>query len=298
MSHSPGTDRQLLTERAYATDDKLSIRHRTHELYTVPQIDFTKWVLDCITWRGDEVVLDIGAGPGLYFGPVRARIPHGKLVAGDLSFGMVRRQRENYLVAGSSLLNADAQALPFPESVFDVVLANHMLYHVPDLDRALTEIRRVLKPTGVLVAATNSEHNMPEFTTLFRRALLLVTNFAHDRQFGPVLNTAGPFTLENGLGRLAKHFYAVARYDIPSTLVFPEVEPVMAYLDSMRDLGEGQLPEGITWEQFMDVMSQQVRRLIGYAGKLVVNKLSGALVATQAGGFAGEYVAMLKQSWF
>ncbi len=37
-----------------------------------------------------------------------------------------------------------------------MVLANHMLYHVPDLDRALAEIRRVLKPTGVLIAATNS----------------------------------------------------------------------------------------------------------------------------------------------
>ena len=40
----------------------------------------------------------------------------------------------------------DLQALPFPEACFDAVIANHMLYHVPDRPRALAEVQRVLKP--------------------------------------------------------------------------------------------------------------------------------------------------------
>src|SRR5215475_9331514 len=132
MSNSPGTDRDILTQKAYATDDMLSIRQRTHELYSVPKINFTEWVLDRIEWRGNERVLDLGAGPGTYFNLLRQRIPVGTLTAGDLSMGMARRALEN--PDAGAILNLDAQALPFADGSFDVVLANHMLYHVPDLD--------------------------------------------------------------------------------------------------------------------------------------------------------------------
>ncbi len=290
----PETDRELLTRHAFATDDKLGIRQRTHELYTVPKIDFTNWVLDRIDWRGDEWVLDLGAGPGLYFGPVKARIPQGRHFAGDFSFGMVKRQRENRFAHASKLAVLDAQTLPFADDSFDVVLANHMLYFVPEIDRAIAEIQRVLKPGGVLLAATNSAHTMPELNTLYRRALLLLTNFQyHEEEPSP---TGSRFCLENGCAILGRHFYAVARYDLPSALVFPAASPVIDYLESMRDLREGQLPEGISWERFMDVMRQQVVRLAEFSGKLVVKKLSGALVATEAGAFAADYVSRLRQS--
>jgi SAM-dependent methyltransferase len=120
-------DRDALAHH-YATDDKLSVRYRTHERYTVPKIDFARWVLDCITWRGDEWVLDLGAGPGTYFEPVKKRIPRGRLFAGDLSLGMIQRQRENRASRGGGLINCDAQTIPFADAAFDVVLANHMLY--------------------------------------------------------------------------------------------------------------------------------------------------------------------------
>ncbi len=289
---SPGTDRDLLTHHAYADDEKLNVRYRTHELYTVPRMDFLGWVLDRIHWRGDERVLDVGAGPGTYFAPVKARLPRGQHFAGDLSFGMIRRQRGREEAAGSHLTNLDAQRLPYPDNTFDVVLANHMLYHVPDLEGALAELRRVLKPEGVLLAATNSAHNMPEFNTLYRRALLLLTNFEY--QADPQRTAAHRFALENGIMLVSRHFYAVARHDMPSALVFTAAEPVIDYIESTRDLGAHALPEGITWEAFIDVMRQQVTRLIDHSGQLVVNKLAGAIVATDAGDFAADYVQALK----
>lgn len=291
MIDSPGTNRDLLTQQAYADDAKLNIRRRTHELYTVPRIDFGQWVVDRIAWRGDERVLDVGAGPGSYFEPVKRRIPEGVHVAGDLSFGMLRRQRQNDYAAGSHLANIDVQTLPYGDDSFDVVLANHMLYHVPDLDLAVQEIKRVLKPDGLLIAATNSVQNMPEFNTLYRRALLLLTNFEYQSEV--LRSDAHRFSLEDGIMRLSRHFYAVARYDLPSALVFSEPDPVIAYFESTRDLQEATLPEGITWEAFIDVMRQQVTRLIDHSGQLVVKKLSGVIVATNEGGFAAEYVRAL-----
>ncbi|HVO43934.1 MAG TPA: class I SAM-dependent methyltransferase, partial [Aggregatilineales bacterium] len=194
MSNYPGTDRHLLTGKAYATDEALRIRQRTHELYSVPKINFAEWVLDRIPWQGDELVLDVGSGHGAYFKPVVLRIPHGKLVALDLSLGMAEKAASQ--PHAGAVLNADAQALPFPDHTFDVVLANHMLYHVPDLDLALNEIHRVLKPTGSVVAATNSQFSMPEFEQLIRRTYGLLG------ASGPDVETMHPtayrFQLEDG----------------------------------------------------------------------------------------------------
>src|SRR5579872_249871 len=149
MSQSPGTDRNVLTQKAYANDEMLAVRQRTHDLYSMPKLDFSYWVLDRIVWRGDEHVLDIGAGPGTYFDGLLPRIPQGQLIAGDLSLGMARKAAQRQGVTGH-VLNGDAQKLPFRSGTFDVVLANHMLYHIPDLDEALSEIHRVLKPDGCL----------------------------------------------------------------------------------------------------------------------------------------------------
>jgi len=54
------------------------------------------------------------------------------------------------------LIAGDAQWLPFADASFDCILAMHMLYHVPDRDLAIAEMRRVLRPGGVLLALTNS----------------------------------------------------------------------------------------------------------------------------------------------
>lgn len=283
---------QTLTQQAYASADKLQVRHQTHEKYTVPRFDFSTWVVDSIEWAGTERVLDLGAGPGNYFSVVKSRIPWGEHYAGDLSFGMMRRQRENEAASGSNLTNFDAQCLPFASNSFDVVLANHMLYHIPDIDLALTEIKRVLKPTGLLLATTNSTNNMPELKTLYRRALLLLTNF---QQQPTATDNDSSFTLENASQIMSRHFYAVARHDLPSALIFPEAQPVLAYLESKRDLHEATLPANITWEDYINVMSQQVMRLIEHSGKMVVKKLSGVIIATDSGGFVTDFVKGLSK---
>ena len=60
----------------------------------------------------------------------------------------------------------DAQALPFSDAQFDAVLAASMLYHLPDLDAGLAELRRVLRPGGRLVAVTNAPDHLAEIWQL------------------------------------------------------------------------------------------------------------------------------------
>lgn len=269
---------------AYSDDQSLAVRRRIHDEYSVPRVNFAEWALARVNWHGDEHVLDIGAGPGTYYDALAARIPNGRLVAADLSLGMVRLAAERSSYGG--LANADVQNLPFARRSFDVVLANHMLYHVPDLDRALDEIHRVLKPTGCLLAATSSQYNMPELEQIIRRTFGLLGARTAELDGRPPAR----FFLEDGAMNLGRHFFAVARYDLPGAFVFSTPGPVIDYVNSMREQREPLLPRGISWDDFIAVLRDQLQRIIKHMGELVVSKLSGVIVATDAGGFANGYV--------
>lgn len=286
-SGDPRTDREVLTNQAYATDEHLAVRYRIHERYSRPTIDFQRWVLDAIEWSGDEWVFDLGCGPGTYFAGVAQRAPRGRHVAGDLSFGMAQQARASEHAGTFTVLNLDATRLPFPDATFHIVLANHMLYHIAALPGALAEIRRVLRPDGLLVAGTNSEDNMPELDTLARRAFALL---GYPR---PVPKATYGFSLEHGPAQLGHYFRAVARYDLPGAFHFPEVDPVLDYINSMRTVRESQLPAGVTWAEFIGMMEKQISRLIRHFGELRVRKLAGVIVATNGGGFARDYLARL-----
>ncbi|MBC7871310.1 MAG: class I SAM-dependent methyltransferase [Chitinophagaceae bacterium] len=268
----------------YATDESLRIRQEIHDKYTVPQIDYAGWVLNCVEWRGDEHILDAGCGAGMYYPLLKDKFPDLIYHGLDFSPGMLGKHP-----AANTLVLADAQFAPYADHTFDVVMANHMLYHMPDIDEALVEFRRVLKPDGVLMVATNSLQTMPELQVLMRRAIVLLTRTGAS-QVQPPVPASDLFALENGSRQLARHFYAVVRHDLPSALIFPEIEPIMAYLESTRSIREPQLPRDVMWDDVMMIMRQQITHLINHLGELVINKLTGVLLASDSGGFIQQFV--------
>jgi ubiquinone/menaquinone biosynthesis C-methylase UbiE len=267
ISSTSFTDKKHLTTQSYKTQDKLKVRILTHQRYTQPEVDFIGWVLGKIEWQGSETAVDIGCGAGAYITAGQARCR--TYIAGDLSFGMVQDLRQPNLPR----LNLDAQQIPLADNVADVVLANHMLYHVPDKDAALHEIKRILRPGGHLIAATNSETNMTELFALRRQAMQQL-NLSID----PVLEErplADLFTLENGRSILQPHFSHVQRHDLHSALVFPDPQPILDYIASSRDWYEKFLPETVTW----DDLYQQIQTILAahfvQHQEFRVSKLSG-----------------------
>lgn len=284
MSPNNHTD---LIRRQYATDENLRIRQATHDQYTVPDRSFADWVLNRIDWQGDEVVLDVGSGNGLYYDKLMTRHPNLRYYGMDLLSNMLANHTG---VEHGILTECDVVALPFPDNTFDVVMANHMLHHVIDVHEAVSELRRVLKPGGCLMVATNSINTMPELQVLMRRAIVLLTRGGAAQVRAPEM-PGDHFALENGTRVLSQHFYAVMRHDLPSALVFPEVEPAMTYLESTRDLRESYLPEDVVWDDMMMIMRQQINQLVKHLGELVINKQAGVLIASDKGGFIEEFVS-------
>ncbi|HEC34588.1 MAG TPA: class I SAM-dependent methyltransferase [Chloroflexi bacterium] len=262
----------------YATSGPLTVRTRIHKLYTRPQMDFIAWVLDHVPWRGDETVLDIGCGAGAYVEPVCRRLRGaGRLLAGDLSPGMLRDLASQPLPGCVALFNANAMCLPLPNLSCDVVLANHVLALVPEIRQALAEIYRVLRPGGVLVAATNSRYSMQTFLTELETACRAL---GHPKAIPPSPAQTG-FALENGLSLVQPVFPNVERHTLQSELVFPDAGPAMAYIHSLRAAYDPLLPNGITWDALMEQVRRQVHSKVAVQGEYRVPKTTGVFIATR-----------------
>jgi SAM-dependent methyltransferase len=277
------TNHPKLVRQEYATDDNLRIRQEIHEKYTVPKTNYVEWVLSSMLWRGGESVLDVGCGGGSYYTAIQNNWPGLSYQGLDFSPGMLAKHPATHKV-----ILADAQNIPCTQHSFDVVMANHMLYYMPDIDSAIDEFRRVLKPDGVLIVATNSVQNMPELHVLMRRAILLLTRSGASA-VQPPAPASDLFTLENGTRQLARHFYAVVRHDLPAKLVFHDIDPIMDYMESTRIQREHQLPQDVVWDDVMMIMRQQITHLINHLGELSISKLTGVLLASDRGGFIEEF---------
>jgi SAM-dependent methyltransferase len=116
---------------------------------------------------------------------------------------------------GVEAVVGDVQSLPFRDGVFDCAVAAWMLYHVPDLNLALRELRRVLRDGGRLVAVTNSEHTLAELRDLI--------GFRHN----------STFSAENAEGALLRHFTIVERRDVRGMLTFPDRQAAHRYVAAL-----------------------------------------------------------------
>lgn len=274
----PGQDPTILRERAYTDDSHLNVRLHTHQLYTVEPVDFGRWTLERLPWRGNERVLDVGCGPGdMMREMARRRRGWDLLVGFDFSEGMIAKAAN--LATGLPLyfFVADAQAMPFPECSFDVVMARHMLYHVPDIGLAVAEAARVLRPGGYLLVTTNSAHTMPEYHALRERAAArfpsaTTSNMITDR-----------FSLENGPSFLEIHFDLVKTHTLPGILRFPTAQPFMDYFASSRALTMRPGHSEAEWQAVLDFVRAETDAVIAREGHFDVTKITGAIVGTKGG---------------
>ena len=211
---SPRPDDPTWIRYQYADDERLRVRIRTHELYGENKLPLHPWVIGHLGARPGDRILDVGSGTGEDYHPL---LPHARLVAVDLSPGMLAKVTVARAVA-------DAQALPFPDALFDRVMANHMLYHVPDEPRALREMRRVVKRGGRVVISTNDAHSMRRLHQLH-----------DDARTELGLEMAGLGTHRFNLGDvdLIRSVFPTARVErYVNALVFRESEPALEYLAS------------------------------------------------------------------
>jgi ubiquinone/menaquinone biosynthesis C-methylase UbiE len=184
-------DDATFVREQYADEANLAARKSAYANMEGPDPRAVLWEL--VVAAQPKRVLEVGGGEG----ELAERIVRAlgcELVAIDQSERMVEIQRSK----GIDARVGDVQSLPFDDAKFDLAIAAWMLYHVADLDRALSELARVLRPGGRLIAVTNASDHLLELHELAGVA-------KRDREW--------VFRSENGEALLRRYFAQVERHD-------------------------------------------------------------------------------------
>lgn len=211
---------KLVVRNQYVTSTRLEQRISIHEKYSRNKQPFGDWIVSHYDLQPNERVLELGCGTGSMWQSMTLPADcHVTLT--DLSAGMLETAQQNTAHLCADYAVCDAMDIPWPDHSFDVVIANMMLYHVPDISQALGEIRRVLKPEGRFFAATFGEHGATE-------AVL--------DMLGLPCTAIHRFTLQNGFQQLAKFFSQVDTKKRPDALDITNLDDLIAYLRSMAGM--------------------------------------------------------------
>ena len=222
----------------YADESRFAVRAAAWETSTGP--DPRELAFQAVAEVRPERVLEVGCGTG-WFAERLARELGAEVLALDQSERMVELTRAR----GVTSLVGDVQQLPFADDAFDCAVAAWMLYHVADIDRALSGLARVLRSGGRLVAVTNSRDNLPELWA----------------RFGDRPHRLHGFNAENGADVLGRHFSRVELREARGSVTFPDWEAAQRYVRA-----------SITRADLAD----QLQR---FEGPLVASRLSVVFVA-------------------
>lgn len=224
MFRSNLTDAAYLRDEQYRTDANLQARMALHAQFSTNPQPWHQWVFAQLDLPADAQVLEVGCGPARLWSENRAAVPAGwRLTLTDFSAGMLAAAQAALADWPAPIIwrECDVQALPFADGQFDAVIANHMLYHVPDRAQALRELRRVLKVGGRLYAATNGRDNLAGLNELVQ-------------EFDPALEFMSaadqPFPLEVAAAEIGAHFEQVTVADYHNSLHITAAAPLVDYL--------------------------------------------------------------------
>lgn len=225
-------------EKQYQTASNLNTRINIHVKYSTNRQPFGDWIVSHYEIAPGARILELGCGTGDMWKNHLDLVSNCTLTLTDFSAGMLKTaemnlgQQENIVYQVT-----DIQNIPYPDDSFDVVIANMMLYHVPDLNQGLAEVRRVLTPGGSFYCATYGEHGIMEFIN---------DALCHLNVNGQI-GTA--FTLQNGAESLGKHFTDVQRLDREDGLAITDINDFIDYIYSLSSLSNvADIPREIIYQ--------------------------------------------------
>lgn len=278
------TDEEKVREQ-YLTSDNLEKRIRIHDYSTSSQ-SWMEWVYERLELQENQKVLELGCGTGLLWQTNIHRLPRGlQLTLTDRSEGMLEKTRKtlsgyedllkerkiriDFCIMDGNAFSADricsenspVEKKTAEESLYDCIIANHMLYHVKRRKECLQEIAKCLKPEGNFFCSTIGDTHMHELHELVA---------AFDPRIEmPFSSITSGFRLENALPQLKPFFTRIERMDQENDLIVDDAEVIYEYVRSYP----GNAP--CILEQRGDEFCRQLRDRIEKEGAIFIHKAAG-----------------------
>lgn len=228
-------------EKQYKTAAHLNTRISIHDKYSTNPQSFGDWIVSHYAIRPGMRILELGCGTGSMWEKHLHLLSGAQLILTDFSAGMLEAAKGNIRSENVTFQQVDIQHIPFPDASFDIVIANMMLYHVPDLHKGLSEVRRVLTPGGKFYCATYGIHGIMEY----------INDLLRDTGISGSIGTS--FTLQNGADSLGKHFNHVQRLDREDGLAITDIEDFADYIYSLSGLTDiCSLPREVLLQKLAD----------------------------------------------
>lgn len=263
----PYTDQAYLRAEQYRDARNLDARVALHTLYSTNKYGWQRWLFEQLPLTAGQRVLELGCGPGHLWSQNAERLPVSlDLTLSDFSPGMLEEAQTRLKGLRDVRYEViDAQQLRYPSASFDLLIANHMLYHIPDRQKALYEISRALKPRGYFCASTVGAGHMRELAELVR-------DFDPKLPAALVSQSVG-FTLQGGGIELKEHFKRVDRFIYQDALEITQAAPLIAYVASTA----GAMLSG----ERMVAFSQYIEKTLIALSSIHVTKESGVFICVK-----------------
>src|SRR5919112_1177575 len=267
---------ESLRAQQYRDASNLIARLALQQLFSTNPHALPLWIFDQWELPDDARILEIGCGSGNLWAENNKRIPEGwQITLTDASLGMICEAQRRLRGSHSFRFQvADAQELPFADESFDAVIAAHMLYHVPDRDKAFSEIVRILRDGGHLYAVTNGIKHTYEMVAMLR---VLDPEWPHES-----INTDLPnFNLQNGAEQLSAWFSEVALLGYEDSLAVTEAKPLVDYL--LSTMHGQELAKHLSAEEFrrrLSILKDWLDKELAARGSIPITKDTGMFVAS------------------
>lgn len=245
----------------YKSHDNLDIRVELHRRYSKNRLGFNNWIFSNYQITDDIKVLELGCGSGeLWKSNLDSIDKIEQLIITDFSSDMVEKTKS---VIGNrdnvEYKIMDIQNISFDNETFDIVIANMLLHHVDDIDKALDEVNRVLKKRGIFYCATFGENGVVDYL-----ASLFKNEINQDLE-------NKTFTLQNGKNYLSRYFNNVEKLIYDDELQVTSIDDLVQYIQSLKGISEiGSLEEEIIRKRLESEFSN---------GKLIIPKEYGMFIA-------------------
>jgi ubiquinone/menaquinone biosynthesis C-methylase UbiE len=221
------TDRKY-NQNQYIDSKNLDLRLQIYRYNTNKSESLQTWIFNRLPFKDGQKILELACGNGKLWLENSSKIKKSSsIILSDLNEKMLEDCKSGLenLSINMDFMMIDIADIPFEDGVFDIVIANHCLYHLPDLDKCLEEIHRVIKPGGILASSTIGKNDNKELKELFR-------NYSENFEFHPD-QMAANFGLENGRNFLERYFTNVRLYEYENSLLIPESKAILDYARSI-----------------------------------------------------------------
>lgn len=219
------TQMETSLKTQYQNSENISARIRLHKNYSSNKQGWFSWIYDQCPIQKDSRILEVGCGDGTFWLENINRLPpQVYIVLSDISEGILRdaKRKLETFPRDFSYDVADCHTLPYDDHSFDLIIANHVMFYASDIPKVCSEIKRVLKPEGILICSTYGEKHMKEITDLvqeFDSRIVLSGEKLYEH-----------FGLENGRSILSEFFNTIDTRHYDDSIYIDRAEPLIEYI--------------------------------------------------------------------